>query len=166
MGLSDADLANNSGVPTPAPNSGVSPKARCQENDYLRNWLTVPLSEEEQRILHEIERSFYAGNQAPGSAGSQHSADVRRVRLAAVGFVVSLVLLLVGFAANFVFGALMFLLMVATGATLVDGIRRVGGDRLRSSAGRLGSIVTDPSRRAPFRGRGPRRFRGGDEDDS
>ena len=86
---------------------------------------------------------------------------MRRVRLAAVGFVVSLVLLLVGFTVNFVFGALMFLVMVGTGATLVDGIRRVSGDRLRSSAGRLGSIVTDPSRRLRHR-----RVRGGDGDDS
>ncbi len=119
----------------------------------------MPLSEEEQRILHEIERSFYAGNQAAGSSSAQHGTDVRRLRLAALGFVVSLVLLLVGFAMNFVFGAVMFLVMVATGATLVDGIRRVGGDRLRTSAGRLGSIVTDPSRRIR-----PRRFRT-DEDD-
>ncbi|MDP1793756.1 MAG: DUF3040 domain-containing protein [Acidimicrobiales bacterium] len=125
----------------------------------------MPLSEEEQRILHEIERSFYAGNQAPGSAGGSHSADIRRVRLAAAGFVVSLVLLLVGFAANFTFGAIMFLVMVATGATLVDGIRRVGGERLRSSAGRLGSIVTDPSRRQPFKNRGPRRFRDDADDE-
>ena len=120
----------------------------------------MPLSEEEQRILHEIERSFYAGDQAPGSGPSQRSADVRRLRLAAVGFVVSLVLLLVGFAANFAVGAVMFLTMVVTGAMLVDGIRRLGGDRLRSSAGRLGSIVTDPSRRLR-----PRRFRPDDADD-
>lgn len=125
----------------------------------------MPLSEEEQRILHEIERSFYAGNQAPGSSGSQHSADVRRLRLSAVGFVVSLVLLLVTFAANFVVGAVMFVAMVVTGATLVDGIRRVGGERLRSSAGRIGSIVTDPSRRQPFRGRGPRRLRNDESED-
>lgn len=125
----------------------------------------MPLSEEEQRILHEIERSFYAGNQAPGSAGGSRNADVRRVRLAGLGFIVSLVLLLVGFAANFVFGAAMFLVMVATGAILVDGIRRVGGERLRSSAGRLGSIVTDPNRRQPFKMKGPRRFRTDDADD-
>ncbi len=125
----------------------------------------MPLSEEEQRILHEIERSFYAGNQAPGSAAGNYNADVRRVRLAALGFVASLVLLLVGFAANFVFGAIMFLVMVATGAMLVDGIRRVGGERLRSSAGRLGSIVTDPSRRQSFKNRGPRRFREDTDDE-
>ena len=59
---------------------------------------TVPLSEEEQRILHEIERSFYAGEQAGGSSATSRLTDVRRVRLAALGFVVSLVLLLVGFA--------------------------------------------------------------------
>lgn len=120
----------------------------------------MPLSEEEQRILHEIERSFYAGNQAPGSAGSRRGSDVRRLRLAAVGFVVSLVLLLVSFAANFVVGAVMFVATVVFGATLVDGLRRVGGDRLRTSAGRLGSMVSDPSRRIR-----PRRFRTNDADD-
>ncbi|HVV36819.1 MAG TPA: DUF3040 domain-containing protein [Acidimicrobiales bacterium] len=111
----------------------------------------MPLSEEEQRILHEIERSFYAGDQAPGSSAQTRLTMVRRVRLAAVGFVVSLILLLIGFASNFVIGAVAFLGMVATGAVLVDGVRKVGGDRLRTSAGRLGSMVTDPSRR--LRGR-------------
>ncbi|HVT77599.1 MAG TPA: DUF3040 domain-containing protein [Acidimicrobiales bacterium] len=111
----------------------------------------MPLSEEEQRILHEIERSFYAGDQAPGSSAHTRLTTVRRVRLAAVGFVVSLILLLIGFASNFVIGAVAFLGMVATGAVLVDGVRKVGGDRLRTSAGRLGSMVTDPSRR--LRGR-------------
>jgi len=119
----------------------------------------VPLSEEEQRILHEIERSFYAGDQAPGSSAETHAQNVRRLRLAAAGFVGSLVLLLVGFASSFAIGAVAFLAMVATGAVLVDGVRRVGGDRFRTSAGRIGSIVTDPSRRMR-----PRRFRQSDDD--
>ena len=119
----------------------------------------MPLSEEEQRILHEIERSFYAGNQAPGSSADTHAHNVRRVRLAAAGFVGSLVLLLVGFAASFIVGAIAFLAMVATGAIMVDGLRRVGGDRLRNSAGRLGSMVSDPNRRMR-----PRRFRQSDDD--
>ena len=118
----------------------------------------MPLSEEEQRILHEIERSFYAGNQAPGSSAHSHAADVRRIRLAAVGFVVSLVLLLVGFAASFVIGAVAFLAMVGTGVVMVDGMRRVGSERLRGSATRLGSMVADPGRRLR-----ERRFRSEDE---
>jgi hypothetical protein len=120
---------------------------------------TVPLSEEEQRILHEIERSFYAGDQAPGSSGHSRMTDVRRLRFAALGFVASLVLLLAGFATSFIVGALAFLAMVVTGAVLVDGIRRVGGERLRTSAGRLGSMVSDPSRRLRHR-----RFRSDDDE--
>jgi DUF3040 family protein len=120
----------------------------------------VPLSEEEQRILHEIERSFYAGDQAPGSSAASRLTDVRRTRLAGAGFVGSLVLLLVGFASSFLIGAIAFLGMVATGAVLVDGIRRVGGERLRSSAGRLGSMVADPSRRLRSR-----RFRSSDDEE-
>lgn len=120
----------------------------------------MPLSEDEQRILHEIERSFYAGNQAPGSSGQSRADDLRRIRLAAAGFVVSLVLLLVGFAANFVIGAVAFLAMVATGVVLVDSIRRVGGERLRGSANRLGTMVADPSRRLRTR-----RFRPNDDSD-
>ena len=120
----------------------------------------MPLSEEEQRILHEIERSFYAGDQAPGSSAASRLTDVRRMRLAAAGFVVSLVLLLVGFASSFIVGAVAFLGMVATGAILVDGIRRVGGERLRSSAGRLGSMVADPGRRLRTR-----RFRSSEDED-
>jgi len=126
----------------------------------VSNWTTVPLSEEEQRILHEIERSFYAGDQAPGSSAASRLTDVRRTRLAGAGFVASLVLLLVGFASSFLIGAIAFLGMVATGAVLVDGIRRVGGERLRSSAGRLGSMVADPSRRLRTR-----RFRSSDDEE-
>jgi hypothetical protein len=118
----------------------------------------VPLSEEEQRILHEIERSFYAGDQAPGSLAGTRANEVRRVRLAALGLVGSLVLLLVGFASNFIVGAVAFLAMVATTAVLVDGVRRLGGERLRSSAGRLGSMVSDGRRLRP------RRFRSTDDD--
>ena len=85
--------------------------------------------------------------------------EIRRLRLAAAGFVASLLLLLVGFSSNFAIGALAFLAMVATGAVLVDGLRRVSGERLRSSAGRIGSMVADPSRRLRHR-----RFRSpGDE---
>jgi hypothetical protein len=120
----------------------------------------VPLSEEEQRILHEIERSFYAGDQAPGSSAATRLTEVRRMRLAAAGFVASLVLLLFGFASSFIVGAVAFLGMVATGAILVDGIRRVGGERLRSSAGRLGSMVADPGRRLRSR-----RFRSSEDED-
>lgn len=119
----------------------------------------MPLSEEEQRILHEIERSFYAGDQAPGSTAGQREVDVRRLRLAAVGFVGSAVLLLVGFASSFLIGALAFLAMVGTGAMLVDGVRRIGGERLRAASGRLGTMVADPSRRLRTR-----RFRQSDDD--
>jgi hypothetical protein len=126
----------------------------------VSNWTTVPLSEEEQRILHEIERSFYAGDQAPGSSAATRLTDVRRTRLAAAGFVASLVLLLIGFASSFIVGAVAFLGMVATGAILVDGLRRVGGDRLRTSAGRLGSMVADPSRRLRTR-----RFRSSEDEE-
>jgi hypothetical protein len=121
----------------------------------------VPLSEEEQRILHEIERSFYAGDQAPGSSAASRLTEVRRLRLAAVGFVASLVALLLGFASSFVVGAIAFLAMVATGAVLVDGIRRVGGDRLRTSAGRLGTMVADPGRRLRSR-----RFRSSEDEEN
>lgn len=120
----------------------------------------MPLSEEEQRILHEIERSFYAGDQAPGSSAASRLTDVRRMRLAALGFVASLVLLLIGFASSFIVGAVAFLAMVGTGAVLVDGVRRVGGERLRTSAGRLGSMVADPSRRLRTR-----RFRSSADDE-
>ena len=121
----------------------------------------MPLSEEEQRILHEIERSFYAGDQAPGSSGDGRATEVRRVRLSAIGFVASLALLLLGFTINFALGALAFLAMVGTGAMLVDGIRRVGSDRLRTSAGRITSMVSDPGRRIR-----PRRYRRDDDTDS
>ncbi|MEY2425602.1 MAG: hypothetical protein QOI61_1174, partial [Actinomycetota bacterium] len=71
----------------------------------------------------------------------------------------SLVLLLIGFASSFLVGAVAFLAMVGTGAILVDGIRRIGGERLLNSTARLGSMVSDPSRRLRTR-----RFRSGEDE--
>ncbi|HVE94820.1 MAG TPA: DUF3040 domain-containing protein [Acidimicrobiales bacterium] len=116
----------------------------------------MPLSEEEQRILHEIERSYYDHDPAFTRADASEDATVtRKIRLAAAGFVLSLIALLVGFASSFVIGALAFLGMVATGAVLIDNARRLGSARLRASAGKINAVFGDPRRRLGDRMRRP-----------
>ena len=108
----------------------------------------MPLSEEEQRILHEIERSYYEHDPAFTRSGSADDVGAaRRLRFAAAGFVVSLVALLVGFTSSFLVGAVAFLGMVATGAILIDNARRVGSTHLRASAGKINAVFGDPRRR-------------------
>jgi len=116
----------------------------------------VPLSEEEQRILHEIERSYYDHDPAFTRTGvSDDAAAARKIRFAAAGFVLSLVALLVGFASSFLIGALAFLGMVGTGAVLIDNARRMGSARLRASAGKINAVFGDPRRRLGDRMRPP-----------
>src|SRR4051812_38632611 len=76
----------------------------------------VPLSENEQRILHEIERSFYEND--PAFAREVRSASLfrhagRNCKWAALGFVAGLALLLVSFASSLFLGVAGFLIMLA-----------------------------------------------------
>ena len=89
----------------------------------------MPLSEEEQRILHEIERSFYEHDPAFARGVSQNTLyrhAGRNCKWAALGFLAGLVLLVVSFASSPVVGFVGFLLML--GATLVfeRNLRKMG----------------------------------------
>ena len=80
----------------------------------------MPLSEDEQRILHEIERSFYEHDPAFAKGVSEttlYRHAGRNCKWAGLGFVAGLVLLVASFASNRVLGFVAFLLML--GATLV-----------------------------------------------
>lgn len=88
----------------------------------------MPLNEEEQRILAEIERQFHAND--PDSAKRISSTTLQRYlarncRWAALGFVVGLVILLAAFASSWIVGIFGFLLMVASTVVLVQNLRKM-----------------------------------------
>ena len=92
----------------------------------------MPLDEREQRILEEIEAQFYEDD--PAFAQSVRDTTLkavtgRRVRWAAVGFVVGLVVMLAMFTVNPIIALVGFVLMVASAVWIVTVLRRQrGGD--------------------------------------
>jgi hypothetical protein len=107
----------------------------------------VPLSEHEQRLLEQMERALYAED--PKFASSLRGRDPRsnfrrRVLLAAVGFVLGVVLLMTGLVTQVVLVSVLgFVLMLASAFFAVTSYRAV------TTAAQLG--VVDPSgvRRPP-----------------
>lgn len=124
----------------------------------------MPLNEDEQRILAEIERQFHADD--PESARRIESTTLvgylaRNCRWSLAGLVGGLVVLLAGFPSSWLVGVVGFLIMVASGLALAQNLRRmsrVGIENVsRSLSSQLGGGADDLSRRLR------RRF-GGDED--
>jgi hypothetical protein len=124
----------------------------------------VPLNENEQRILHEIEQRFYAND--PESARRIGSTTLpkylaRNCKWAALAFLAGLVVLLVGFASNWVVGVFGFVVMLASAIVLTHNLRRMGQHSLRQLSATLrgrpfNEAIDDAARRLR------RRF-GGDE---
>ena len=90
----------------------------------------MPLNEDEQRILEEIERQFY--EEDPKLARSVAGASLRSRlqpyrRFAVAGFVVGLVVMLVSFTSSVWIAALGFILMLASAAWLAMSFRNTAG---------------------------------------
>lgn len=88
----------------------------------------MPLSEEEQRILHEIERQLLEQDpafvrQVSSVTAGRHAA--RNCKLAVVGFVVGLVFMLATFAVSVVLGAAGFALMFLSAVAFERNVRRL-----------------------------------------
>ena len=113
----------------------------------------MPLSEDEQRILSEIERSFYEHD--PAFAREVSAATLTRhagryAKLAGFGFVAGLLLLLTSFASVFWLGALGFLLMLGSAFVFVTNVRKLSSTGLHQvarSGRRIGDVVSDQRRR-------------------
>jgi uncharacterized protein (DUF697 family) len=89
----------------------------------------VPLSEDEQRILHEIERRFYEHD--PQYAKSIESTTLyralgRNCKWATLGFVAGLVILLVSFASSVWLGAFGFAVMLVSAIVFTQNLRKMG----------------------------------------
>jgi hypothetical protein len=97
----------------------------------------VPLSENEQRILQDIERSFYEND--PGFARTVSNTTLyrhagRNCKWAVAGFVVSLIVLVVAFTRQPIVGFVAFVGMLASAVVFVQNIRRIGAAGLRDVA--------------------------------
>lgn len=121
----------------------------------------MPLSEDEQRILQEIEAQFYAtdpqlAQQVSETTLYRHAA--RSIKWAALGFVAGFVVLVLFFAKSLLAGFAGFLAMLACAFVMERNVRKLGRaglDSLTSSmkGNRLKSIFGDAGRnlRRPFR---------------
>jgi Protein of unknown function (DUF3040) len=115
----------------------------------------VPLSEDEQRILQQIEQRFYA--QDPESARRIGHTTLARylagnLRWAALGFVLGLAVLLVSFVSSPILGLFGFAIMVASAVVFTQNFRRIGRHGLEQlsrtvKARNLGSSLDDTRRR-------------------
>ena len=89
----------------------------------------VPLSEDEQRILHEIEQRFYANDPERAKRISSSTLPrylARNCRWAALGFVVGLVVLLASFATSWLVGVFGFVVMLVSAIALTQNLRKMG----------------------------------------
>lgn len=97
--------------------------------------LPVPLSEEEQRLLAEIERQFYESD--PDLARTVGKTTVythagRNLKWAAFGFVASLVVLVASFTSSLFLGFAGFIGMLACAVVFQQNLRRMGRASLNS----------------------------------
>lgn len=97
--------------------------------EWRRRVPELPLSEEEQRILHEIERSFYEHDPAFAKGVSETSLyrhAGRNCKWAALGLFAGLVILLASFASNRYLGFVGFLLMLGSALVFEANLRKMG----------------------------------------
>ncbi|HYH49216.1 MAG TPA: DUF3040 domain-containing protein [Acidimicrobiia bacterium] len=121
----------------------------------------MPLSEDEQRILQEIEAQFYANDpqlaqQVSETTLYRHAS--RNIKWAALGFVVGFIVLLTSFASNLFLGFVGFLAMLGCAFVIVSNLRKMGKAGLESitasvKGGRLKGFFGDAGKniRKPFR---------------
>jgi hypothetical protein len=122
----------------------------------------MPLSEDEQRILDQIEAQFYANDpqlaqQVSETTLYRHAS--RNIKWAAVGFLLGFVVLLTSFASNLVVGFIGFLAMLGCAFVVVSNLRKMGkaglesitasvkGKRLKGLFGDAGKNIRKPFRK-------------------
>ena len=89
----------------------------------------MPLSEEEHRILQEIEKNFYEND--PEFASRVRSETVylhavRNIKWALLGFVAGLAMLILTFTSSVVLGSIGFLVMLGSSVVFEQNLRRMG----------------------------------------
>ena len=115
----------------------------------------MPLSEDEERILRQMEQGFY--DQDPQSARRIGSTTLPRylagnLRWSALGFILGLAVLLASFATSWVLAVFGFAIMLASAVWFTQNLRRMGRhgwNQLSKSlkARDLGASLEDTRRR-------------------
>jgi hypothetical protein len=103
----------------------------------------VPLSEDEQRILQEIERSFYDNDPAFArevSSKTLYRHAGRNLKWAALGFIAGLAVLVVSFAQSLILGFAGFLVMLGSAFAFERNARKMGKAGLQSVSQRTGNL--------------------------
>ena len=103
----------------------------------------LPLSEDEQRILHDIERNFYEQDPSFARAVSRpvnYRNATRNCKLAAAGMVVGLIVVLGTFIRFPLVAFAGFLLMAVSAGVFAQNVRRVG----------TGALLDDPESHTDF----------------
>ena len=89
----------------------------------------MPLSEDEQRILHEIEQQFYEHDPDLARAVSESTVyrhAGRNLKWATLGFVAGFALMIASFASNLWLGLVGFGVMFACAVVFERNLRRMG----------------------------------------
>lgn len=133
------------------------PARRCRQSVLKTVWggkgSRVPLSEDEQRILQQIEKNFYDSDPAFArevSTTTLYRHAGRNVKWAAVGFVAGLVLLVLTFTESLVIASLGFAISLACAIVGERNLRKMGKAGLQSvtqRTGNLGEVLGDRSRK-------------------
>jgi hypothetical protein len=114
----------------------------------------VPLSENEQRLLEQMERALYAEDPKWASAmrgAVRRSSSARRLLLGIFGIVLGLVLLLVGVAQQMVLvGIAGFLVMLAAFAYTVSSRKKPGPTGVVNRGGTVRPVTPSRRRRGSF----------------
>lgn len=115
----------------------------------------MPLSEDEERILHQIEQRFYTND--PQSARRIGETTLprylaRNCRWAMLGFILGLVVLLASFASSWILGIAGFVIMVVSAIVFTQNLRKMGRHgwtQLTKSVreGRVNDVLGDTGRR-------------------
>ena len=89
----------------------------------------MPLSEDEQRILSEIEDKLYESDPSLAkevASTTVYTAPLRSVRWAAAGFVAGVVMMIVTLSTSYLLAFVGFLIMLAAALVLERGARSLG----------------------------------------
>lgn len=109
----------------------------------------VPLSEEEYRILQEIEKNFYEND--PAFATRVKSETIykhagRNLKWALLGFIGGLAMLVLTFTTSVILGSLGFLIMLGSAVIFEQNLRRMG----KAGWSEISSSVQGKGLRAQF----------------
>lgn len=107
----------------------VDPKGttRVEDRPIACDDVQVPLSEDEQRILRQIEQEL---EQDPTFAARGYRVPRRRLVLLSIALVLGLLVTVLGLTVNFLVAFVGFLVVLLVGVLLEAEIRVVGRDRL------------------------------------